>query len=560
MKNSKKIIFLFVTTVLLACMCIFTASAENEGPYVYEISDGEVTIVGCDRNELVGDIIIPQTLGGIPVSKIGDMAFYYCEEITSVTIYDNITSIGESAFAFCGALSEVILPDTIEEIADKTFNMCVGLSKVNLSNTNVKRIGKEAFSYCAYLSNVGFPDTLEFIDEKAFYYCDEKLEKISFGSNIQEIAESAFSKCYALHDVYYTGTKEEFSAISIAEGNSKLLDAFFNYEHKHNYGAGVTLSKGDCLVKGKTEFKCTSCGDSYYELKYGSHSYKDVIKKATFKADGKIDKKCTLCSSVKKTTVIPKATAKLAKTTYAYTGKAISPAVTVKNSSGTAMTKDTDYTVTYSSGRKALGEYTVTVKLKGSKYTGTSNLTFNIIPGKTTVTVQEDINSIKLTWSKVNGATGYRVYSYNESTKEYKTLKTLSGTSYVVTGLKSGTDYVYTVRAYGKSGSSTIWGNHSFVYTATVPDTVKISSASADAGKVTLKWSKTAATGYEIYMATGTGQYKKIKTTSKNSTLTFTSSALEKGKTYSFIIRAYKTVGDSKLYGEYSKVKSVSIK
>ena len=558
MKNSKKITLILFIIALVSCICMVTASAENEGPYVYEISDGEVTIMKCDPS-VEGDIIIPQTLGGIPVTGIAEKAFYYCNGITSVTIDDNIRFIGKSAFAFCGALSEVILPDTIEEIADETFYMCFNLSKVSLSSTNIKCIGARAFGYCEFINMITLPESLETVGEEAFHWCNS-MEKLIIGNGLIEIAESAFSKCYALHDVYYTGTKEEFSAISIAEGNSKLLDAFFNYEHKHNYGAGVTLSKGDCLVKGKTEFKCTSCGDSYYELKYGSHSYKDVIKKATFKADGKIDKKCTLCSSIKKTTVIPKATAKLAKTTYAYTGKAISPAVTVKNSSGTAMTKDTDYTVTYSSGRKVLGEYTVTVKLKGSKYTGASNLTFNIIPGKTTVTVQEDINSIKLTWSKVNGATGYRVYSYNESTKEYKTLKTLSGTSYVVTGLKSGTDYVYTVRAYGKSGSSTIWGNHSFVYTATVPDTVKISSASADAGKVTLKWSKTAATGYEIYMATGTGQYKKIKTTSKNSTLTFTSSALEKGKTYSFIIRAYKTVGDSKLYGEYSKVKSVSIK
>lgn len=561
MKKSKKIFLtVFITSMLLACMCVFSASALNDGPYVYEINSGEVTITGCDREELIGDVVIPQTLGGIPVTAIGEKAFYYCNSITSVLIDDNIKSIGKSAFAFCGALSEVILPDTIEEIADETFYMCFNLSKVNLSKTNIKRIGAKAFGYCEFIRTITLPDTLETVGEEAFNWCSS-IENLIIGKGLNEIALSAFSKCYELRNVYYIGTEEEFQAVSIAEGNSKLTDANFIYEHEHEYGKGKQISKGNCQTKGRTEFTCSKCGDSYYNLKFGSHSYKDVIKKATFKADGKTENKCSICSNIKKTTVISKVTAKLAKTAYAYTGKAISPAVTVKTSSGTALAKDTDYTVSYATGRKDLGEYTVTVKLKGNKYSGTSKLTFNIIPGKPAVTVQENTSSIKLTWKAVKGAKGYRVYSYNPETDKYTTIKTLSGTSYIVTDLKRGTDYSYSVRAYGKVENETVWGNHSLVETATVPAKVKLSSATlTDAGKVTLKWGKTAATGYELYMATGTGQYKKIKTVAKNTTLTFTTNALAKDKNYTFIVRAYKTVGDSKLYGEYSNVKSVSVK
>lgn len=560
MKNSKKIIItFFVTAVLLICLCA-SASALNEGPYVYEINEGEVTITGCDREAIQGDVVIPQTLGGIPVTGIGERAFYYCNGITSVMIDDNIKYIGPSAFAFCGALSEVILPDTIQEIPDEAFYMCFNLSKVNLSKTNIRRIGLRAFGYCEFIQTITLPETLETVAEEAFNWCSS-IENLIIGRNLQEIALSAFGKCYAIRNVYYTGTQEEFQAVSIAEGNSKLTDAFYFYEHEHTYGKGKQISKGDCVVKGKTEYTCSNCGDCYYDLYYGAHSYKNVVKKATFKVDGKTDKKCTICSAVSKTTVIPKVTAKLAKTAYAYTGKAISPAVTVKTSSGTALTKDKDFTVKYSSGRINLGEYTVTVTLKGDKYKGSTNLTFKIIPGKATVSVQETTSTIKLTWNKVKGATGYRVYSYNPETKKYTTLKTLSGTSYVVTNLNSGTDYSYSVRAYGKGKNATVWGNHSTVNTATVPAKIKLSSATvSDAGKAVLKWGKTAADGYEIYMATGTGQYKKIKTITKNSTVTYSKGSLAKGKTYSFIVRAYKTVGDSKLYGDYSNVKSVSIK
>lgn len=560
MRNSKKITLTFFITIILAvCMCAFTASAENEGPYVYEIGNGEVTITRCDPS-LEGDVIIPQTLGGIPVTRIGDGAFQSCEGITSIFIDDNITSIGKSAFAFCGALSEVVLPETIEDIPEEAFYMCFNLTDASLTKTNIRSIGARAFAYCEFLTIVNLPDTLEYVGSEAFHWCNG-IEKVILGKSVKEIAESAFSKCYSIRDVYCTGTQAEFDAISIAEGNSKLTDAFFYFEHEHDYIKGKQISKGDCVTRGRTAYTCSRCNDSYYDVYYGAHSYSNVTKKATFKADGKIENTCSICSNIKKTTVIPKATAKFAKSAYAYTGKTITPAVTVKDSSGTTLEKDKAYTVTYSSGRKELGEYYATIKLTGSKYSGSTKIYFNVIPGKATVTVEENTDSIKLTWTKVSGAKGYRVYSYNPETKKYTTLKTLTGTTYTVTGLKSGTDYVFTVRAYGKSGSTTVWGNHSTVTTATVPAKMKLSSAvSSDAGKATLKWQSTPADGYEIYMANvKDGKYKKIKTTTKNTTLTYTKSSLAKG-TYSFKIRAYKTVGDTKLYGDFSNVKSVSIK
>ena len=560
MNKTKKITLTFLAVLVLSiCIFTFTASAENEGPYVYEIADGEVTITRCDPS-LEGDVVIPQTLGGIPVTGIGEGAFRSCESITSIFIDDNITNIGKSAFAFCGALTEVILPETIEEIPDEAFYMCFNLSDVSLTKTNIRSIGARAFAYCEFLTVINLPDTLETVGAEAFHWCNG-IEKLIIGKNVKEIALSAFSKCYSIRDVYCIGTQLDFEAINIAEGNSKIAEAFFYYEHEHDYIKGKQISKGDCLTRGKTIYSCSRCNDSYYDIYFGSHSYKNVITKATFKADGKTESTCSICSSIKKTTVIPKVTAKFSKSAYSYTGKAISPTVTVKDSTGAVLTKDTDYTVKYSGGRKDLGGYYATIKLTGSKYSGSTKIYFDIIPGKTTVSVEEDVSSIKLTWTKVNGAKGYRVYSYNPETKKYSTIKTLSGTSYTVTGLESGTNYTFSVRAYGKVDSDTIWGNHSTVSTATVPAKMKLSSAAGtDAGKVTLKWQSAAADGYEIYMANvKDGKYKKIKTITKNTTLTYTKSSLDKG-TYSFKIRAYKTVGDTKLYGDFSNVKSVSIK
>lgn len=558
-KHYKKIVLtVFVTAVLAVCMLAFSASAANEGPFVYEYSNGEVTITRCDPNT-TGDLIIPDTLGGMPVTAIGERAFYYCSEITSVTMGEDIKSIGKGAFAYCGALSQVFLPSEITEIADETFYMCFNLSQASLSNTKIKRIGTRAFAYCDFLTVVTLPDTLETVGPEAFHWCSN-VNAVIIGKNVRSIGEYAFSKCYNVQSIYYLGTEAEFRNISFAVGNDLLEPSTKYYEHIHVHEEKVE-SVGDCLTRGKKTYSCR-CSDTYSDVSYGPHSYQSVTTKATFKANGKIDKKCKLCGNIKKTTVIPKVTAKLAKTAYAYSGKEITPAVTVTNAEGAVLTADKSYTLKYSSGRKEMGEYAVRITLSGSKYEGTTKLYFNIIPGKPSVTTDEDTDKITLTWEKVKGAKGYRVYSYNTEKKTYKALKTLTGTSYTVSKLEAGKDYAFSVRAYGKSGSETVWGSHSVVKTATVPATVKITSAStSSAGKVTLKWSATEATGYEIYMASGKdGQYKKIKTVTKNTTTSYTKSSLKSGTTYGFIVRAYKSVGDSKLYGDFSKVKYADVK
>ncbi len=560
-KGSKKIILtVFLVFVFAVCLCAFNASAANDGYYVYEIKDGEATITGCDRS-IKGDIVIPDKLGGIRVTAIGEKAFYNCFEITTVRIDDNIKSIGKAAFAHCYALSEVILPDCIEEIADETFDMCYNLAKVSLSKTNIRRIGSRAFAYCEFLETVTLPDTLETVGAEAFRECGN-LQSVIIGKGTANIEKDAFAKCYNLFNVYYMGTEEEYKAITIGEGNDRLKVAAVYFEHIHVYDDKATVSDGDCVIKGRSIYTCR-CSDSYNEFKYGAHSYKSVTTKATFKADGKTESKCKLCGHVKKTTVIPKVTAKLsAGTDFAYTGKAITPAVSVKNSKGTSLTKDKSYTLKYSSGRTAMGKYSVTVKLSGSKYSGSTKLYFNIIPGTPVIKASSDNDSITLTWNKVTGAKGYKVYSYNPETKKYKALKTVSATSYTINKLESATDYSYSVRAYAKVSGETLWGNHSLINTATTPDTVKLVSVKAkDATKAVLKWNLIPADGYEIYMAQGkTGKYKKVKTITKGETVTYTKSSLKSGNTYYFYVKAYKTVGDAKIYGGTSNVKTVSIK
>ncbi|MEI3502276.1 MAG: hypothetical protein V8Q42_00970 [Anaerovoracaceae bacterium] len=55
-------------------------------------------------------------------------------------------------------------------------------------------------------------------------------------------------------------------------------------------------------------------------------------------------------------------------------------------------------------------------------------------------------SSVKLTWSKVAGAQGYKVYRYSSKTKKYELVKTITRSdtvSYTNTGRTTGTKYSY---------------------------------------------------------------------------------------------------------------------
>ena len=80
--------------------------------------------------------------------------------------------------------------------------------------------------------------------------------------------------------------------------------------------------------------------------------------------------------------------------------------------------------------------------------------------------------TVKLSWSKVNGASGYKIQKYNSSKKAYETIKTISNgstVSYNHTGLNAATTYKYRVRAYKKANGTTVYSS----YTSAVKATTK---------------------------------------------------------------------------------------
>jgi hypothetical protein len=71
----------------------------------YAINNGTVTITKYTGPG--GEVTIPETISGLPVTSIGTNAFAGCTSLTSLTIPRSVTSIGATAFYNCTSLTSV---------------------------------------------------------------------------------------------------------------------------------------------------------------------------------------------------------------------------------------------------------------------------------------------------------------------------------------------------------------------------------------------------------------------------------------------------------------------
>ena len=134
-----------IPALLLSAMLLpLSVCAIKEGDYYYIVSGGKATITYF-KHSYSGALSITNSLGGYPVTTIGNRAFRNRTSLTSVTIPDSVTSIGDYAFSNCKSLTSVTIPQHVKKIGSFVFYDCVSLTNI-LFTGNAPAIGDCVFS------------------------------------------------------------------------------------------------------------------------------------------------------------------------------------------------------------------------------------------------------------------------------------------------------------------------------------------------------------------------------------------------------------------------------
>lgn len=261
-----------------------------------------------------------------------------------------------------------------------------------------------------------------------------------------------------------------YSVINVT-GNALTINTY-RTDNDEKIDSSFTIVKGDA---DKAELNKEI--DSAKEINkndYTSKSYEvfeQALNGAKTVADNKKAPKSEIENALKvlvtaKTSLVEKTNISNAKVsdikTQTYTGKNITPSVTVKSGSKT-LTKNKDYTVSYKNN-KNIGITTVTITGTGD-YTGAKAITYTISPAKANVTVKSTkAKTVNVSIKKVAGSvTGYQVVYANNSKFTKTTTKNVKSTNLSVSKLKSKSTLYVKVRAYKTVSGKNIYGSFSTV-------------------------------------------------------------------------------------------------
>ncbi|HEV2331420.1 MAG TPA: leucine-rich repeat domain-containing protein, partial [Verrucomicrobiae bacterium] len=207
----------------------------GSSPFAFTINNGGVTVTGYNGSS--SSVIIPGTLGGYPVTSIGDFAFSGNSGMTGVSIPNSVTNIGAFAFEASG-LTSVTIPASVIGIGQEAFVSCGNLTNISVSarNSAFCSINGVLFdnaqvtliAYPAGLpaDNYIIPAGVTTISDYAFYY-GLGVGNVTIPKSVSSIGDDAFANCFTLSGVYFGG-------------NAPGVGSFAFYET--GFGRGVTVN------------------------------------------------------------------------------------------------------------------------------------------------------------------------------------------------------------------------------------------------------------------------------------------------------------------------------
>ena len=442
--------------------------------------------------------------------------------LTSSTLENSGKSSGYFAFTIQAHNEEGLTSDVVQSDATEVYRL-----NLNIFGSPVLYVRKGAdIAGCLtrYFSNG--PTTVVYITEDGNYYYKDW--GVSGGADVQVLA-------------FMTKPTQKYGSLTELMADALLVPNGSSSSAKVTGEMNIYVLTGDSL--------CTDGALHSFELV-------EAGEFASIYESGKATYLCSKCGRTETRTIPQLKEIKTAAASYTYTGKAIKPAVVVKDADGTVVPAS-EYSVTYKNNVNA-GTGTASINFEGSKlYTGYATASFKINPASVS----------KITFPSVAS----KVYTG-------KQIKPTFTAKYNGISLKSSNTAAFKI-TYGTNknvgkGTIKIIGKGNYTGTKTLtfrinPKGTSLKTLTKASKAITVKWNKQSAkmstspiTGYQIQVATDKKFTKNKKTvTVKGYSKTQTKISKLKGNTNYYVrIRTYKTVSGVNYYSGWSGVKTIKTK
>ena len=478
------------------------------GDFEYTLED-DYTCTITGYNGSAANVTIPSTIYGYKVSALSDTAFLSNKNIRSVIIPNGVLRIGALCFDSCTNLQEITIPDSVMHIVRSGdagsggfLQFCDSLKEITLGS------GLENF-FDTYDLNGSHSFECIDISKNNKYYCS--IDGVAFSKDKKKLLK------------YPPAKKDEI--YTIPDTVSKL-----------SMPMGFTLNenlKAVIIPKSVKEISLYTFGTSLNSI-YG---YKGTVAETYAKENG-----FKFIEISEPTSVSLNKTALTLDVGKSYTlTKTVSPSNAVtsytwRSSNTSVATVDGNGKVT----AKASGTATITVKTSNGK-TATCKVTVNL-PAPQITGLANTTGGIKISWNKVDGAYGYRLY-YKPASGGWKRFKDTTATSFTDSGVSPNRTETYTIRCIDKNGNTISSFNSngwSKKYTPAAPTISKLENTS---GGIKISWDKIAGVyGYRLYYKTSSGGWKRFKDTTATS---FTDSGVSPNRTETYTIRCIDKNGNT---------------
>lgn len=159
-----------------------------------------------------GDLVIPESVtfegNTYIVTEIGNFAFGWCKDLTSVSIPNSITNIYTNAFVRCDGLKSVII-NSEANLRDAELSFKKGNIRYKVKSKNTAWVISTVDSDSRYSGNIVIPTkviagntfTVTGIGYKSFAACID-LTSISIPNSVTYVSENAFESCIHLTTIY----------------------------------------------------------------------------------------------------------------------------------------------------------------------------------------------------------------------------------------------------------------------------------------------------------------------------------------------------------------------